>query len=472
MVSASKLASVEHKSPSHVPVLLTGDVTPEILREYENACIGYFETKDIEDGNKVRKILAGLRNTRILDWVSVNRAEIIALTFPEFMNKLRTNYLHKDWEEITRRDLMNMSQGKDSFWNFYIRLQAKNSLLRDTTSHLSQEALRFKLELGMTEELADRCRDAKVAKERSTTEWLDVVRRLDDKLTDECAKLDAKFEEFARQQRESSRKTVSLGEPSRRANQASSSNQYASNSKAPRVTLPKLTDGERKLLFDNDGCLKCRRFFVSHRAANCTNDFPSAVNYRKLTQATVDNSRRRKPSVVAAIVDDNTANTTDAPVIAVVGSSSNPVAYMPPNDSNVFKGDSDSDCSVSAESFVSAIRRISQPVAPLTMPHLYWRAMVHGSSNAFPISFKALIDHGSHIVLIGHLFLQQLGLKWRKLKEPISITVAVSNSSSKSCVTLTTVRSIRRMEIMHFASHCNPFPMRTCTARSPFPGNK
>jgi hypothetical protein len=141
MVNISKLASVEQESPSQILVLLTGDVTPEILHEYKNACIGYFETKDIEGPKQVRKILAGFCDTCILDWISVNHADIIKWTFPNFIANLRLNYLHKDWEEITRQELMNISQAKDSFWNFYIKLQVKNSLLCDTTSHLSEEAL-------------------------------------------------------------------------------------------------------------------------------------------------------------------------------------------------------------------------------------------------------------------------------------------------------------------------------------------
>jgi hypothetical protein len=214
MVNTSKLASVEQESPSWIPVLLTGDVTPEILYKYKNACIGYFETKDIKGPKQVWKILASFCDTRILDWISVNRADIIKWTFPNFMANLQLNYLHKDWEEITRQDLINISQAKDSFWNFYIKLQAKNSLLRDMTSYLSEEALWYKLESGMTEELAEQCRDAKVSKKETMADWLDTVRRLDDKLAEQYAKFDAKFEEFARQQQDAACKANNFTEPS------------------------------------------------------------------------------------------------------------------------------------------------------------------------------------------------------------------------------------------------------------------
>jgi hypothetical protein len=109
---------------------------------------------------------------------------------------------------------MNISQAKDSFWNFYIKLQAKNSLLCDMTSHLSEEALQYKLESGMTEELVEQCRDAKVSKEETMANWLDTVCRLDDKLAKQHAKFDAKFEKFARQQRDAAYKANNFTEPS------------------------------------------------------------------------------------------------------------------------------------------------------------------------------------------------------------------------------------------------------------------
>jgi hypothetical protein len=127
-------------------------------------------------------------------------------------------------------------------------------------------------------------------------------------------------------------------------------------------------------------------------------------------QAMVDNTRYQKPTVVVVFPDDNMAQHMQPPVAAVVSTSSNPVAYMPANDSNVFEGDSNSDDSVSA-SFVSSIRQAFQTIVPFMVPHMYWHAMVHGTSANFLISFNALIDHSSHLVLINQLFVQQLGLK-------------------------------------------------------------
>jgi hypothetical protein len=77
---------------------------------------------------------------------------------------------------------------------------------------------------------------------------------------------------------------------------------------------------------------------------------------------------------------------------------------MPPNDSNVLEDDGDSSGSVSAALSVSRIWSMLPLIAPLTVPHLYWHAMAHGSSTDFPVLFNMLIDHSSHLVLINELF--------------------------------------------------------------------
>jgi hypothetical protein len=110
-----RTASVEQDSPSKVPLLLPGDILPAVMCEYEYACLGYFDTKDVGANKQVQKILTGLRDTRIQDWVSINRKRLLALMFPAFMMEFKSLYLPKDWEEITCIKLLQMTQGTDVF---------------------------------------------------------------------------------------------------------------------------------------------------------------------------------------------------------------------------------------------------------------------------------------------------------------------------------------------------------------------
>jgi hypothetical protein len=433
MTSKSKLATVEQDSPSKPPLLTPGDINPAVMRAFEMACLGYFENKDIQEDKQVRKILSGLQDTRLQDWISVDRDRFLALDFQEFMDEFRAAYLPEDWEETTRIELLGMTQGDATFWDFTIQVQAKNSLLRNTQSYLEKTQLRQRIESGMTPKLALRCRLEKCNKVERFEEWLNEIKRVDDLLRAERAD----FEALAKATRENSRRNNNtLGEPSRRAN---NSNQNRPSSATYRTPLPKLTDVERKLLKENDGCFKCRRVFVTHRSTACPNDFPDANGYKTLTQATVDGiSRRTKRTVGAVTTPTDSETATTPPVAVVMGMTSNPVAYMPANPFNVIDMDSSADtdgsvssCTVTSTSSTTSAPKASKDIAPLMVPHLYWNCSISGKKNNFPLTVQALIDHGSHLVLISDKLAAKLNLKRRVLKVPIEVEMAMPSKKKQ-----------------------------------------
>ena len=186
------------------------------------------------------------------------------------------------------------------------------------------------------------------------------------------------FDNASKNTRENSRRTNTLPEPSRRVDTNSTDN-------FSRISLPKLTPVERQLLYDNDGCLKCRCVFVPHCSTDCPNNFPNASNYKPLTQSFVDLIKRRIKKPIAAIASSSNAEDATVPVpttiAAVMGMSSNPTGYMAPNRTSVIEGDSFSDDSVShpdteptlshAVPVSSVLTAHTDEMAPLTVPHLY-----------------------------------------------------------------------------------------------------
>lgn len=165
-------------------------------------------------------------------------------------------------------------------------------------------------------------------------------------------------------------------------------------------------------------------------------------------QMFVDFIEKHMKKPFAAIFGDDKVEPASAtatqPVAVIMASSSNPVAYMPANASNIIKGNSDSDQSVSATVSVTAITGVKVPtevlkaplagLVPFTIPHLYWQASVN--STEFPITVKALIDHGSHTVLINEAFVQQLGLKHHKLHNPMNMELAIPEKGIKRVIML------------------------------------
>ena len=180
------------------------------MRTYENACLGFFENKDIPEDRQVRKILAGLQDSRIQDWISVDCDRFLALTFTEFMVEFRDGYLSEDWEEVTRIELLGMTQKDESFWDFAIQVQTKNALLRNTPSYLDKEKLRHRIESGMSQKLALRCRLEKTSKIEEFKEWITEIKRVDDLIRAERTE----FESLAKATREMGRRGNLIAEPS------------------------------------------------------------------------------------------------------------------------------------------------------------------------------------------------------------------------------------------------------------------
>jgi hypothetical protein len=444
---SSNLATVDWDAPTKVPILNAGDITPDVMREYEDDCINFFDAKEIPADKQVRKILAGIKDHRIKDWISVEREALLALSFEDFMSEFRTNYLEEDWESTTRRQLLAMTQGNQSFWTFAVALQAKNSLLINTPSYLQKDKLRHQIEAGIDAKLAKKCDAEKSNKIVDFKKWMADVRRLDDGIRADRLELELAM----KNNRDSNRRNNPLTEPPRRTNVTTTSSTVAipSNTVASSSTTryaPRLTDLERQLLTDNEGCFKCRKPFADHRSKDCPNNFPNGVGYRTLTQSDVDRAsakrnRSNRPTAAVLPENDNVSAATVHPVAAVLGSSQQPVAYMPSNPSCIIEPDGNdssmSSTSVSGSTAVAAITVPKADTAPFRVPHLFWKCSVSGPSGSFPLTFDALIDHGSHTVLIREELVNTLGLRRRLLPVPEDVELAMQTSKKKVVVKLT-----------------------------------
>ena len=176
----SKFTAVEQESPSKVPILIPEDIMPSVMHMYENACNRYFDTKDVAAEKQVHRILAGLHDTHIQDWVGVHHEHLLTMAFAVFMAEFKMAYLPMDWEEITRIELLLLNQGSDSFWDFCVQVQAKNSILSGTKSHLDDTQLHHCVELGMSTKLALHIHLEKVDVDSTLANWLTDVKHIDD----------------------------------------------------------------------------------------------------------------------------------------------------------------------------------------------------------------------------------------------------------------------------------------------------
>ena len=75
-----------------------------------------------------------------------------------------------------------MMQGLASFWDFAVAIQSKNSLLRDTTSHLPNDKLRQQIGAGMELRLSKKVSAEKLNQVADFRKWMNEVHRCDEAL--------------------------------------------------------------------------------------------------------------------------------------------------------------------------------------------------------------------------------------------------------------------------------------------------
>jgi hypothetical protein len=421
---SSKNAEVSHSTSSKLPMLSAGNVSPEVMRQFENACRSFFRNKEgLESKDYVARIAGGLQDLLISDWYWTAHKTFDVLSFNDFMKEFRLKWLLNDWEQDIWRRVLGTKQA-GPFWEWAVKIWSLNTLLCGTPTHLDDASLLNQLEANLEPSLSHACDDERV-NEDTLDKWLDKVKILDEKKRQECQQQRADAEEAARSHLKHNTTSAGLAEPSRCYNtfRGNMTTEKGNNGGKPKhfdamKALLKLTDAERTLLFNNEGCLKCRRFLVNHRSPNCPNDFPPALNYKTLTAEDVNAACRKTGKTIATVADTSR------------GSGSLPIAaIMPPtNDSAVLEGDSanlskDSDDSVSHHS------------VPFSFPHYRWRCAVDSVNLLDRLEVDALIDNGLHTVLIHDDLTERLGLCQQKLIDPMNVSLALSDSDN--CVVTT-----------------------------------
>ena len=130
------------------PILTSRDMTPSVMMEFENTCLDFFEAKSVPNDKQVAFILLGIRDLCIQNWIAADWATIMALPFATFMTQLRTNYLHLDWEDHVRNEILNshLDLNKESFWAWLQNVIKLNCLLQNTTSIFDNATLRNQLD--------------------------------------------------------------------------------------------------------------------------------------------------------------------------------------------------------------------------------------------------------------------------------------------------------------------------------------
>ena len=408
-----------------MPTLLSRDIPPKVMREFEDACIGFFDHKDIPVDKQVKKLSMGSRTT--VSTTGLPLTETGSTLYPSLTSwpKLKLNYLDSRWEVNTRCETLAMVQGKGTFWMFSVNIQKKNLLLLRTPSHLPNEKIHRQLKANMDECLSKRCNTAKLELITDFKKWELVVHHLDEEMWEELKT----FEVITLKAHNNQHVKNVLAEPSRKLNTSTATSSNATQTHTN--ILPKLTQLKCMLLFNNESCLKCWQFFAGHISHTCPNSFLDPTKYHPLMQADVDyvkciSTNNGKGKSVNTVMPNDNENTTEAPpsnvhpVAMVIGIIYDPVTYNGSNASSMLERKWQADSSDSSDSnlFESTVSMVflflylilqvlykskagtaagratsvvaavldvggevktlskEQSLAPLCLPHMYWKCMV------------------------------------------------------------------------------------------------
>ncbi|KAG2337937.1 hypothetical protein BDR05DRAFT_952292 [Suillus weaverae] len=335
--------------------------------------------KGIDTDDQVKMIVFGMLDPHLHTWYLAQRAILDAGMFDAYMTALKDAWLGTHWDTKLCRKVLGLQQGNHAFYEWALELQNQNTLLYGNTAHLSDAQLRNQLEANICDELTIPVLRAQLAGDLSLKKWIEEVKHLDDKHLEDLAS----HKKIAEELYKSSKRTTS-------SNKTSSSKTYNPSSSR----LGTLTEAEHNLLMKHKGCFKCRKFYVLHQSKECPDGMPEASSYKTLMESDAI-AAKPKTKTVAAV----------RPMGAVMPSS-------------VLDDGSDSEDDMC--------------VAPFETAHIVWPCLLTGpSSNSFE-RVDALIDHGSHLVLIDKNIVNKLGLRKRKLHAKIEANSAFMDNSSSS----------------------------------------
>ena len=222
-------------------------------------------------------------------------------------------------------------------------------------------------------------------------EWIEMVKIEDEFVTRERREAREVAKEMVKEIYHAERDKVSKN-PFTRPTVGVGQKNASTSTRPPRNpdALPKLTPVERSIIFNYQGCFKCRQLYVDHKGASCPNGFPSPSSYKPLTveyTEAVRDSKNKPRSRGGPVAHVGYPEEVDVGAgLAVLGI-----------------GEEESDD--------SEYVRKSTPSTPFSSGHLEWHCRVDGPSE--PVSVRALIDNGSHSVLVDKELVRRLGLRRR-----------------------------------------------------------
>ncbi|GAW08898.1 reverse transcriptase-RNase H-integrase [Lentinula edodes] len=284
-----------------------GKITVETLEAAKRDLrIFLTNNRKLAPSDYVSRCLNVWEDPRVSNWIDQHRDKFAELEFNEFFIMLRDHVLDHDWQDSTFRKMRAVRMPDDlrtSISDLAVQLMVLNNLLQGTPRFQSEENLKMMLidatDSGLREAYNKEIQDHAAnpthgihSKDFHT--FTKAIQVLD--YSRHCQLLLARqMAEHMIRSRPNSRTSTPLSSSST-AN--SNARRGAPSGSTGSGRLPQLTTNERRLLSENEGCFKCRSFFVKCRTSSAEHEFPLPVGtgYKELTASDVESARKLRGS--------------------------------------------------------------------------------------------------------------------------------------------------------------------------------
>lgn len=419
------------------PILGEGHLTISAAVDFKEAAEMHFLVKNTKPEDQVATLLLSFRDPRHKNWIrmkTLDRDWVKSTSFATFWDGFLQSQLDPNWQETVASHLRAFRQPTNGrFTNWAYDFLAKSSLLSNTTHSLSHERIRASLTDLANPALKVSLRKPKYKDEQDLHKWIALVGAKYDSML-EKAKAEAEVAALAARAAQKKKKRTSLAQKTspkrgrRRSNRRLHDSDSDDESDADDHRCPKLTDEERELLMEFDGCLRCREFFADHVARDCTS-WPK-MPYQRQTRTMALAAKKAHKA-------DKTAKRKSSGDSASTASKRGKVAATRTGRS--VSDDEDKSEAVTTSAKVAATRTTMMEddsdedsfVSPLTIDPVPWKALAFGPGD-FPMPVTTFLDGCSSIVLISEPCRKKLGLVPRPLKRPISLSLAIPTPANDS----------------------------------------
>jgi len=287
---------VEIPKVNGLPCVTASTLTAQMLRDFEDYANVHFTSgvkKELTEKRKMKLIAGCFANKEVMNWIiSEADKQDDTVTFSLFLDKLRNHFLDSNWEVQVQRQLLNEMMSKDDkYTDWATRVKRKNDVLKNTKFHLNESNLCDFLQHHLCNELTVAvysmdCADGRKLHDVKTLAiWEKYVRVLDEKRLENRRMVREELDAVERQRAARSSKDKQASTSGNKNGNGSKNGKFTEKKKEPgdappEQRCPRLTDEEKAILSQFNGCYKCRQTLVKHGSNSCPNGWPTAEGYR------------------------------------------------------------------------------------------------------------------------------------------------------------------------------------------------